>query len=130
MSNIHVRLLEPRLVRKKLLATAIESIELLKRFDNYRELQKQKSAVRSELVAVLKEIKALVRQLKSSELPRLPEEGREERIKKSIKEEQEPAPEETEVGEVKARAPKERVAPKLGGIESELEDLKRKLAEI
>jgi len=128
MSNLHVRLLEPRLARKKLLATAIESIELLKRFDNYKELQKQKGIVRSEMVSVLKEIKSLVRQLKSSELPRLPEEKREERIKKSIKEEQEPAPEETEVEEVKA--PKEKVMPKLGGIESELEDLKRKLAEI
>jgi len=67
--SIHVRLENPTVIRKDVLAVAIDVIGLLKRYYEYIEIKKQKDDLLRLLRADVNEIKRLAKELDTEELP-------------------------------------------------------------
>ncbi|MEK6864190.1 MAG: hypothetical protein AABX27_02780 [Nanoarchaeota archaeon] len=67
--SIHVRLENPTIIRKDVLAVAIDVIGLLKRYYEYIEIKKQKDDIMRLLRADINEIKRLSKELDAEEMP-------------------------------------------------------------
>ncbi len=135
--DIHVKVDNPKWLRKEVLTTAIDLINVLKRYESYVELNKHKEHLLKLLKSEMSEVKSLMKELKLKELPlsskkfnqlKFVKEEKEEVAKEQKAVEREEKKHEREVARQK-RAMEEREKP-LNELEADLNSLREKLASI
>lgn len=110
----YVRIENAMTFRKSLLSTAIEAGTLLKHVESYKLLKELKMKEIKNLHTIMGEIEKEFRKFKS-ELPQVKEEIKEEKKVETSK---------------SVEQPEEKKVDHLSGLDAELEDIKRKLAEL
>jgi len=125
--EMHVALEEPNEKRRDVLNSAIETIELLKRYEKFKKIKKEKDIRRRELGIIMKEMKTLFSEI-TEMLPvvETPTEApRREPIKAAPMKKPEPVKEKIEF-----RRPIEKKDPHMEKLEKDLQALKDKIARI
>ncbi|MBL7051710.1 MAG: hypothetical protein ISS01_01325 [Nanoarchaeota archaeon] len=113
--SVHVRLDNPISKRKRILQTAVMTVELLKKYEVVRELRKEKVKEMDKLRVVLSDIKKMTKRIKVQDLPKV--KGIEEKHK-----------EHKIVMKAKNIEKHEKIVKvHKSGIESQLDELRRKL---
>ena len=67
--SVHVRLDSPIAKRRMILQTTIDSVALLKRYENIKRIKEEKEKGHEEFKKVLRSINFLVKQIKMQDLP-------------------------------------------------------------
>ncbi len=117
-SLVYVRLAEPMGTRKAVLNLALDTIQLLKKYDSVRSISMRKQVAKQKLAKTYNEIRRLALNVKMKELPGT--------AKPSAKEER-PAMPKIEVAKSLAR-PKRELG--LSPLEKEMEAIRNKLANL
>jgi hypothetical protein len=60
---MHVGIEEPREKRKEVLNCAIDTLEILKRYERFKKLRKEKDYAKNELKTIVKDIKTLFKEI-------------------------------------------------------------------
>lgn len=71
-AELHVRIAEPMMIRRTVLNLALDTIQLMKRYDSIIAIRKRKYTMQQKLARTYGDIRKLSSQIKLKELPGMP----------------------------------------------------------
>ena len=121
---MHVGIEEPNEKRRYMLNSAIDIIELLKKYQRFKKIRKEKGIRRREFSITMKEIRDLFKEIEEM-LPVVEEQQEPKKIKVSVVKKPEPVKE-----EVVIKKPVVKRDPRMGKLEKDLQALKDRISKI